>query len=164
MNKRVSCGAQPRGTNGIYIKWVTGPEPVEFPSKLCKGMVFINKIKRMLCCNAYDLFIKVSPITPVSNEVERFSDFPLILIIHREIKCLFEISTELAGAKVNTEIKKHDGLCKRLDAKITFFPGWVLVGFQLRVGSVVGGGVGVDVSDTKLIRWENLVSLWSRAL
>ena len=137
------------GGNGTYTKWVTGPEPVGFPSKTCRKMVFINEIKRMLCCNAYDLFIKVSPITPVSNEVERFSDFPLILIIHREIKCLFEISTEFAGVKVNAEIKKRDGFCKRLDARITFFLGWVLVGLQLRIGPMVGG-VGVNASDTNV--------------
>ena len=141
MNRRVSCGAQPGGTNGIYTKWVTGPEPVGFPSKPCKGMVFINEIKKMLCCNAYDLFIKTSTVTPVSSKVERFPDFPLILIVHRETKCLFEIFTEFAGAKVNAEIKKRDGPCKRLDAKITFFPGWVLMGFQLRIGPVVGGWV-----------------------
>ena len=46
MNKRVSCGAQPKGTNGTYTKWVTGPDPVGFPSKPCKGMVFINEIKK----------------------------------------------------------------------------------------------------------------------
>ena len=94
----------------------------------------------MLCCNAYDLFIKTSPITPVSNKMEKLSDFPLILIIHRETICLFEISTELAGAKINAEIKKRDGPCKRLDAKITLFLGWVLVGLQLRTRPVVGGG------------------------
>ena len=106
MNRRVSCGTQLKKTNGTYTKWVTGPEPVGFPSKPCRGMVFINEIKKMLCCNAYDLSIKASPITPVSNKVEKFSDFPLILIIHRETKCLFEISTEFAGVKVNAKIKK----------------------------------------------------------
>ena len=141
MNRRVSCGAQPGGTNGIYTKWVTGPEPVGFPSKLCRGMAFINEIKRMLCCSAYDLSIKISPIAPVSNKVERLSDFPLILIVHREIRCLSETSTEFAGVKINAEIKERDGFCKRLDAKITFFPGWVLVGLQLRVVPVVMGCV-----------------------
>ena len=48
-----------------------------------------------------------------------FSDFLLILIIHRQTKCLFEISTDV-GIETNTEIKKHDGFCKRLDAKIMF--------------------------------------------
>ena len=137
MNRRVNCGTQPRGANGIYTEWVTGPEPVGFPSKLCRKMAFINEIKKLLCCSAYDLSIKVSPITPISNKVEKFSDFPLILIIYREIKCLFETSTEFAGVKINAEIKKRDGFCKRLDAKITFFPGWVLGGFRLRVVLVV---------------------------
>ena len=105
MNKHVNCGTQPRGANGTYAKWVTGPEPVGFPSKPCIKMAFINEIKRMLCCSAYDLSIKISPVTPVSNKVERFSDFPLILIINREIKCLFETSTEFAGVKINAEIK-----------------------------------------------------------
>ena len=141
MNRRVSCGAQPKRANGTYTKWVTGPEPVGFPSKPCRKMAFINEIKGMLCCNAYDLSIKISPVTPVSNKAEKFSDFPLILIIHREIKCLFETSTEFAGVKVNVEIKRRDGPCKRLDARITFFFGWVLVDFQLRVGPVVGGWV-----------------------
>ena len=141
MNRRVSCGAQPGGANGIYTKWVTGPEPVGFPSKPCRGMAFINEIKGMLCCNAYDLSIKASPVAPVSNKVEGLSDFLLILIVHRETRCLFETSTELAGAKVNAEIKKRDGPCKRLDARITFFPGWVLVGFQLRAVPVVMGWV-----------------------
>ena len=141
MNRRVSCGTQPGGTNGTYTKWVTGPEPVGFPSKPCRGMAFINEIKGMLCCNAYDLSIKVSPITPVSIKVEKLSDFPLILIVHREIRCLSEISTEFAGVKVNAEIKRRDGFCKRQDARITFFPGWVLVGFQLRVVPVVMGWV-----------------------
>ena len=130
MNRRVSCGAQPGGANGIYTKWVTGPEPVGFPSKPCRGMVFINEIKRMLCCSAYDLSIKASPVAPVSNKVEKFSDFPLILIIHREIRCLFETSTEFAGAKIDTEIKKRDGFCKRLDARITLFLDWSLGGFR----------------------------------
>ena len=106
MNRRVSCGAQPGGANGIYTKWVTGPEPVGFPSKPCRKMAFINEIKGMLCCNAYDLSIKISPITPVSNKVEKLSDFPLILIVHREIICLFETSTELVGVKVNAKKKK----------------------------------------------------------
>ena len=127
MNKRVSCGAQPKGTNGTYTKWVTGPDPVGFPSKPCKGMVFINEIKKLLCC------IKTSPTTPVSNKMEKLSDFPLILIVHRETRCLFDISTEFAGVKVNAEIKKRDGPCKRLDAKTTFFLDWVLVGLQLPV-------------------------------
>ena len=139
MNRRVSCGALPGGTNGTYTKWVTGPEPVGFPSKPCKGMAFINEIKRMLCCSAYDLSIKASPVTPISNKMEKLSDFPLILIIHRETRCLFETSTEFSDAKVNAEIKKRDGICKRLDARITLFFGWVLVGLQLRVGPVVGG-------------------------
>ena len=59
----------------------------------------------MLCCNAYDLSIKTSPVTPVSSKVEKLSDFPLILIIHRETRCLSETSTGLAGAKINAEIK-----------------------------------------------------------
>ena len=129
MNRRVNCGMQLRGTNGTYIKWVTGPEPVGFPSKPCKGITLINEMKRILCWSAYDLSIKVSPVTPVSNKVEKFSDFPLILIIHREIKSLFETSTEFANVKINAEIKRRDGPCKRLDARITFFLGWVLVGF-----------------------------------
>ena len=138
MNRRVSCGTQPGGANGIYTKWVTGPEPVGFPSKPCRRMAFINEIKGMLCCNAYDLFMKVSPVALVSNKMEKFSDIPLILIIHREFRCLFEIFTEFAGVKINAEIKRRDGFRKRLDAKITFFSGWVLVGFQLRIGPVVG--------------------------
>ena len=140
MNKRVNCGTQPKGANGIYTKWVTGPEPVGFPSKPGKKLVFINEIKG-LCCKAYDLSINILPVTPVSNKVEKFSDFPLILIIHRVIKCLFETSTEFAGVKINAEIKKRDGPCKRLDAKITLFLNWVLVDLQLRIGPVVGGWV-----------------------
>ena len=130
MNRRVSCGMQPGGAKNIYAKWVTGPEPVGFPSNPCKKMVLNNEMKGIWSCNAYDLFIKVSPVTPVSNKVVGFSDFPLILIIHREIRCLFETFTEFVGAKVKTEIKKRDGPCKRLDARITFFPDWSLGGFR----------------------------------
>ena len=100
MNKRVNYKMQLKRANGIYTKWVTGPEPVGFPSKPCKKMALINEMKRILCWSAYDLSIKTSPVAPVSNKVERFSDFPLILIVHREIKCLFETSTEFAGVKV----------------------------------------------------------------
>ena len=85
-------------------------------------MVLINEMKRMWCCSAYDLSIKVSPITSVSDKVVEFSDFPLILIVQRETRCLSETFTELAGAKVNAEIKKRDGPCKLLDAKTTLFP------------------------------------------
>ena len=105
--------------------------------KLCKGMALINEMKKMWCCNAYDFSIKVSPVTPISNKVVGFSDFPLILIIHREIKGLFEIFTEFAGVKINVKIKKRDGLCKRLDVKITFFLDWSLGGFQSWTGPVV---------------------------
>ena len=51
-----------------------------------------------------------------------FSNFPLILIIYRETKYLYEISTEFVDVKIKTKIKKRDGPCKRLDAKITFSP------------------------------------------
>ena len=141
MNRRVSCGVQPGKAKRIYTKWVTGPEPVRFPSKPRKRMALINEMKGMRCCSAYDLSIKVSPVAPVSNKVVVFSDFPLILIVHREIKCLFEIFTEFAGAKINAEIKKRDGPCKRLDAKTTFFPGWVLGRVRLRTVLVVVGWV-----------------------
>ena len=62
-----------------------------------------------------------------------FSDFPLILIIRRETKCLFEISTEFVGVKINTKINKRDNFGKRLDAKIIFFPDWLLVELQSRI-------------------------------
>ena len=80
-------------------------------------------MKRILCWNAYDLSIKISPVAPVSNKVEKFSDFPLILMIHRETRCLSETSTGFVGVKVNAEIKKRDGPYKRPDARIMFFPG-----------------------------------------
>ena len=121
MNRRVSCGVQSGRAKNIYTKWVTGPESVKFPSKLCKGTVLINEMKKMWCCSAYDLSIKTSPVTKISNKVVGFSGFPLVLITHREIKCLFEISTEFAYAKINAKIKRRDVFCKRLDAKITFF-------------------------------------------
>ena len=124
MNRRVSCGMQSGKAKKTYTKWVTGPEPVRFPSKPRKRMALINEMKGMRCCSAYDLSIKASPVTPVSNKVVGFSDFPLILIIHRETRCLFETFTELAGVKVNAEIKKRDGPCKRLDARTTLFPDW----------------------------------------
>ena len=106
INKRVNCGMQPGGAKKAYTKWVTGPELVKFPSKPCRGIALINEMEKILCWKAYDLFIKTLPVTPVSNKVVKFSDFPLILIVHRETKCLFEISTELAGVKVNAKIKK----------------------------------------------------------
>ena len=54
------------------------------------------------------------------EKVMWFSDFPLILMIYRETKCLFEISID-GGVKINVAIKKRKVFYKRLDAKITFF-------------------------------------------
>ena len=130
MNRRVNCKMQPGGAKKTYTKWVTGPEPVKFPSKPCRRITLINEMKGILCYNAYDLFIKTLLVTPVSNKVVKFSDFLLILMVHRETKCLFKTSTEFAGAKVKAEIKKRDGFCKRLDAKTTFFPHWSLRGLR----------------------------------
>ena len=119
-----------RGAKKTYTKWVTGPEPVKFSSKPYRVITLISEMKRILCWSAYDLSIKTSPVTPISNKVVGFSDFPLILMVHRETRCLFEISTEFAGAKIKTKIKKRDSPCKRLDAKITFFLHWSLGGFR----------------------------------
>ena len=77
---------------------------------------------RNFCCCAYFFSIKVSPITPVSNRVLGLSDYSLNLTVHRITKCLFEISTELAGVKVKTKIKNRIGFCKRLNAKLKFLP------------------------------------------
>ena len=133
--KRVSCGLWLRGTKNKYTKWVTGPEPVKFPSKPCNGIGRIKKMDGIPCCCAYFLSIKASPVTPVSNKVMGSSDNSLNLTVHRETKYLFEISTEFAGAIVKTKIKKRNGFCKRLDAKFKLF--LVVVGqggFQWQTG------------------------------
>ena len=115
----MNCDLWPKGTKNMYTKLITGPEPITLPSKPCDG---INRIKKNPCCCAYLLFIKISPITPVSNKMIGSSNNSLNLIVHRERKCLlFKISTELAGVKIKTKIKKRDGFCKRLDAKFKFF-------------------------------------------
>ena len=125
--KRVICGLWLKGTKNKYTKWVTGPEPVKFPSKPCNGINRIKKMDGIPCCCAYFLSIKASPVTPVSNKVMGSSDNSLNLTVHRETRCLLsEISTEFADAKVKAEIKKRNGFCKRLDAKFNFF--FVVVG------------------------------------
>ena len=120
--KRVSCGLWLRGAKSKYTKWVTGPEPVEFPSKPCNGIGRIKKMDGIPCCCAYFLSIKASPVTPVSNKVIKSSDNSLNLTVNRETRCLFETSIEFAGVKVKTEIKTRNGFCKRLNAKPKFFP------------------------------------------
>ena len=111
------------GAKNKYAKWVTGPEPIKFPSKPCNGIRRIKKLDGIPCCCAYLLSIKISPITPVSNKVMGSSDNSLNLTVHRETRCLLsEISTEFADAKAKTEIKKRNGFCKRLDAKPKLFP------------------------------------------
>ena len=100
MNKLVNCGMQLKKQKYIF-KMFKGPEPVKIPSKSCNGIILLNEKKK--CCNAYDLFIIISPITPVMYKTVRFSDFPLILIIHRETKCVFELSTEFASVKIKTK-------------------------------------------------------------
>ena len=119
--KRVNCGLWLGGAKSKYTKWVTGPEPVEFPSKPCNGISRIKKMDGIPCCCAYFLSIKISPITPVSNRVTGSSDYSLNLTVHQETRCLFEISIEFVSAKVKTEIKKHNSICKRLNAKFKFF-------------------------------------------
>ena len=107
-----------KNINTLYYRHRTGKIFIE----TLQNKKIINEIKKRGCCNVYDLSIKISLVTPVSNKVVKFSDFPLILIIYREIKCLLEIFTEFAGFKIKKHIKIRDGFCKRLDAKITFFP------------------------------------------
>ena len=119
--KRVSCGLWLGGAKNKYTKWVTGPEPVKFPSKPCNGINRIKKMDGIPCCCAYFLSIKTSPVTPVSNKVMGSSDNSLNLTVHRETKCLFEIFIEFVGVKVETEIKKRNGSCKRLNVKFNFF-------------------------------------------
>ena len=50
------------------------------------------------------------------------SNNSLNLTVHRETKCLFKNFIEFAGVKIKTKIKKRNGFCKRLDAKLNFFP------------------------------------------
>ena len=38
---------------------------------------FINKMRKLKCCTAYDLSIKISLITPISNKFMGFSNCPL---------------------------------------------------------------------------------------
>ena len=66
----------------------------------------IGTLQRNPCCCAYFLFIKISLITPVSNKVLGSSNNLLNLTVHRVTRCLFETSTEFAGVKVKTKIKK----------------------------------------------------------
>ena len=54
-------------------------------------IMLINEMKNILCCNAYDLFIKVSLVTSMSNKMVKFSEFPLILILHRVTKNIFKL-------------------------------------------------------------------------
>ena len=46
------------------------------------------------------------------------SNNSLKLTVHRKTRCLlFENSTEFAGVKIKTKVKKCVGFCKRLNAK-----------------------------------------------
>ena len=120
--KRVSCGLWLRGAKSKYTKWVTGPEPVKFPSKPCNGINRIKKMVGIFCWCAYFLSIKTSPVTPIVNRVTGSSGNSLNLTVHWEIRCLFKISTEFVGVKIKAEIKRRNGFCKRLNARLKLFP------------------------------------------
>ena len=54
----------------------------------------------------------------------KFSNFPLNLIIHRETKCLFEISTIYVVVKIKTKMKNRDGFLQTTGYKnYVFFIG-----------------------------------------
>ena len=78
-------------------------------------------MKKKLCYCEYDLSIKISPVTPVSNKMVGVSDFPLILIIHRETKCLFEIATKFISVKIKTKIKNVMVFANDWMQKLRFF-------------------------------------------
>ena len=147
----MNYGLWPKGMKNMYTKWVTCPEPITLPSKPCNGRNFIKGMEKNPCCYAYFLFIKISPVTPVSNKILGSSNNSLNLTVHRMTRCLFEISTEFAGVKIKTKINKRDGFCKRLDA-IFFCCCCCGTGGILITKGAVADNVTIKTGVTKLTR------------